>query len=126
MIEVLVVLNFLAVIGIAWILLRKYRSVGDPGLLWLGGALVLWPLVSGVLQYGERLLMDRLAAGEPLGVYPFSIVTQGSLTLGSLAIILSYLHHLAGAVLILVGVAHLYRARSTEPPAAGDADKSRA
>ncbi|MBT4814299.1 MAG: hypothetical protein HON70_01295, partial [Lentisphaerae bacterium] len=86
---VLIVLNCLVVIGIAGILLTKYRSLRDPGLLWLGVALVLWPLVSWVLGSGERLLMDRLAAGKSVGIYPFCLVAQGRLTLVSLTAILS-------------------------------------
>jgi hypothetical protein len=114
LIPVLIALNCFAWIVIAWILLAKYRSVRDSGLLWLAGALVLWPLISNLARYGERILMDRLVAGESVGIYPFSLVAQGTLTLGSLSAILSYSHHLVGAVLILIAVAHLYRNRSTE------------
>lgn len=116
MLEVLTVLHCLVVIGIAWVLRRRWRSTRDPGLLWLGVALVLWPLASGVLGFGERLLMDRLVAGKPVGIHPFGLVAQGRLTLVDLTAILSCLHHLAGGVLVLIGVAHLHTGR----PAGGE------
>ena len=116
MIGVLLALNCLTWVAIVWVLRAKYRLVRDSGLVWLGAALVLWPLVSMLVQAGESMLISQLMVGDPVGIYPFSLVAQGTLTLGDLQAALAYMHRLIGGALVLIAVAHLYRNPSAECP----------
>jgi len=77
MMEVLIVIICGTLIATAWLLISKFRSTRDPGFLWLGLGLIIWPLLSGVLAYGERILVERITAGESLQLFPFSMVSQG-------------------------------------------------
>lgn len=109
MLEVMMVLYYAVVIAIAWVLVAKYRQTRDHGLFWFGGALVIWPLIRTFLVYGEKLMLNRVANGQPTGVFPFSLVEQGKITLGYLSASFSTFHYLVPSVLILVGIVSLYR-----------------
>ncbi len=109
MLEVMTVLYFAVLIAIAWALVAKYRQRHDPGFLWFGGALVIWPLIRTFLVYGEKVMLERVANGQPTGVFPFSLVEQGEITLGYLSASFSTFHLFVPSVLILVGILNLYR-----------------
>lgn len=85
MLEVMTVLYFAVLIAIAWALVAKYRHRCDRGLFWFGGALVIWPLIRTFLVYGEKSMLNRVANGQPTGVFPFSLVEQGTITLSYLS-----------------------------------------
>ena len=107
--------------AIAWALISKYRSTRDPGLLWLGVALVIWPIVSWALSYGDKVMLDRLSSGKPVGISPFSLVQRNVITLGTLMALLSYLKSLVGSALVLVGILNLYKhGRRPESPVAAE------
>ena len=79
-VTVLTVLAALAVVlhfVIAIILVRKYLRTRDVGFVWLGVAVVIWPLVSLLLERGERSLIDRVVHHRVVGFYPFSLVSMG-------------------------------------------------
>jgi hypothetical protein len=69
---------------IAVVLVRKYVRTRDVGLIWLGVAVVVWPLVPPLLGAGERVFIDRLGRHQSVGLYPFSLVARGDMILGSL------------------------------------------
>jgi len=96
-------------LAIATILIRKFLRTRDAGFVWPGVAVVVWPLVSRLLEQGERVLIGHVARGEMTGVYPFSLIERGELTLGSLAACLTLLQQLAGVSLLLVAVLCLSR-----------------
>jgi hypothetical protein len=111
-----VVLHFV----IAIILVRKYLRTRDVGFIWLGVAVVIWPLVCRLLELGERSLIDRVVHHSVVGFYPFSLVVHGQMTLGGLVASLSLFHQLTGTCLLLVAVLYLSKAKNTaEPRAAG-------
>jgi hypothetical protein len=93
-------------------LVRKYWLTRDVGFVWLGVAVVIWPLVSQVLRYGGRVFVDRLGKGEPVGFYPFSLVERGQMSLGDLVIWLSLFGQLIGVSLLLVAVHYLCKPKS--------------
>lgn len=97
-------------IATAVALVRKYAVRQDRGLLWLGGALVVWPLISRLLSYGMVYGVDtcRLPAGCA-NLFPFSLVVQNNITLGELVALHQYIDHIVGASLVLVAVTQLYR-----------------
>ena len=111
-----VVLHFV----IAIILVRKYLRTRDVGFVWLGAAVVIWPLVSRLLELGERSLIDRIAHHRVVGFYPFSLVEHGQMTLGGLVSSLSLFQQLIGICLLLVAVLYLSKTKNTPGlPAAG-------
>ncbi len=79
-----VVLGLAGAVHIAIIvaLVYKYRRTGDRGFLWLGIPLVIGPLLVIPLDYWLRDAVDRLAAGGRVGVFPFTLVEQGKMTMG--------------------------------------------
>ena len=76
---------------VAVILTRKFVRTRDIGLIWLGVAVVVWPLVMRLLERREMILVDRLVHQRPVGFYPFSLVEHGQDTVGGLVILLSFI-----------------------------------
>lgn len=106
--------------AIAIILVRKYLRTRDVGFVWLGVAVIIWPGVSGLLELGERSLIDRVVHHRVVGLYPFSLVEHGQMTLGSLVLSLSLFQQLIGICLLLVAVLYLSNTRNTRDlPTAG-------
>jgi hypothetical protein len=81
MMYVLAALVLLLNLAVAIILVPGYLRTRDVGFIWLGVAVVIWPLVSRMLEAGEHVLVGRVrsAAGE---MFPFSLVASGQITLG--------------------------------------------
>jgi hypothetical protein len=108
MLYILTALSLVLHIAIAVVLVRKYLRTHDIGFVWLGVAVVIWPLVSRLLDHGERLLIDRLVKGQSVGYFPFSLVERGRMTIGGLFTSLDLLHQVVGVGLLLVAVLYLY------------------
>lgn len=94
-------------LAIAVILIQKYRRTHDAGLVWLGIAVVAWPLVSNLFGHGERAAIDWFIKRQPVGFYPFTLVERGVTTLGGLVYGLAVGQRLIGLVLLLVAVWNL-------------------
>jgi len=90
--------------AVAVLLLWKYRIGRDPGFLWLGLPLVLLPVVALPLAFWLQNGVDRLADGGQVSKFPFTLVEQGRLTLGSLLTLLNVLQHVVWGVLSLVAI----------------------
>ncbi len=113
MFEVMYPLNVIAFIGIVYVMVIKYRRTRDRGFIWLGLALVIWPLVAHCLEVGERVLIDRLSEGQTVSLYPFSLVSRGRITIGYLKATLILLHRFIENALILVALVKLHRGKRT-------------
>ena len=74
-------------LAIAAVLLRRYLGSREIGFAWLGMAVVVWPLLSRLLQ----LLIGRLGSG------PFA-------TRGEFLVTLTYAREIVGLVLLFVAV----------------------
>lgn len=111
-----IVLTIVAQLAIIVVLVRTFLRTRDVGFVWLGAAVVVWPLVSGLLDAGGRFLLDDHARGRLVGFFPFSLVERGQMTRGSLVLSLTYFKILVGFVLLLVAVLHLSKTRSTNIP----------
>jgi len=98
--------------AIAVVIVRKYLRTRDVGFVLLGVAVVVWPLVSGLLQHGERVLIDRLAHGRPVGFYPFSLVERREMSAGVLITSLSLTEQIIGGCLLLIAVIYLSRPKA--------------
>jgi hypothetical protein len=99
-------------LAIAIVLLRKYLRTRDIRLIWLGVAVVVWPLVSRLLNVGERVIISRIARHQTVDFYPFSLVEHGQITIGELATSLALSQQLIGVCLLLVAVLYLSKTNS--------------
>jgi len=101
-------------LAIAVVLVRKYMRTHDAGFIWLGIAVVIWPAISSVLSQGERVLVDHLVKHEPIGFFPFTLVENGHISIGSLVATLAATQRLVGVLLLLIAVIYLYRVDSRQ------------
>ena len=99
-------------LAIATVLVRRYLRTREIGFVWLGVAVVLWPLVTQLLNVGERLLVDRMAKGHVVGFFPFSLVESRQMSIGSLLMSLSVSQSLIGVALLLVAVLYISKLNS--------------
>lgn len=104
------------VIALVAALVLKYQRTRDAGFIWLGVAFVVWPIISGMLQNGSRILMNRVARGESTGFYPFSLVQHGQMTVGNLFMLLALLLRLIQIGLLLAAVFYLGRTKRNSEP----------
>jgi len=94
----------LARLAIGVILVRKYSLTRQIGFLWLGAAVVVWPLIQLMLTSIERALLSQYSSGGLKDVYPFSLVAQGQATIGSLIGVFNIVESLIGVGLLLAAV----------------------
>jgi hypothetical protein len=81
-------------VAIAMVLVRKYLRSHDVGFAWLGVAVIVWPLLSQLLQYGVRIVIDRFGSG------PFYAI-------GDLVLTIKYAQQTVSLVLLFVAVRYL-------------------
>ena len=105
--------------AVAVLLVWKYSATRDAGFLWLGAPLVLLPLVALPIALWLQAGVDRLALGQQVNAFPFTLVEQGRLTMGGLLTLLNLLQHLAWGVLSLVAVLALQPRRTKDMAARG-------
>jgi hypothetical protein len=117
------VLNFifLAIIVVLYVasaivLVRKYLRTRDVGFVWLGVAVLIWPLVSSI---GRSFIIGRIAHGHTVGFYPFSLLESGQITVGGFIYWLNLLQHLIGACLLLLAVLYLSEKKTSGREEAG-------
>jgi len=90
--------------AVAVLLVWKFRRTGDAGFLWLGLPLVLLPFAALPLALWLEEGVDRLALGEQINAFPFTLVEQGRLTMGGLLTLLDLAKHVLWGALALVAV----------------------
>jgi hypothetical protein len=105
------------VIGV--VLVRKYSLTRDRGFLWLGVAVVIWPLIAMMLNSAERMLLASFSNGQMAGVYPFTLVAQGQASISGLVSIFAFFENLIGMALLMVAVLMLGKSREGELKRAG-------
>lgn len=99
-------------LAVAWLLISKYCRTGDVGLILLGLPLVVLPIVSLPLTFWLQAGVDRLSYGEHVRVFPFTLVQQKRLTLGSFLTMVNLVEHVVWGVLALAAV-YVLRPRRT-------------
>jgi hypothetical protein len=97
---------------IAMVLVRKYIRTRDAGFIWLGAAVVVWPVVSNLLNQGEHLLVDRIIRHQPVSIFPFNLVERGDIAISSTMAALAWGEQIIGVGLLLVAVLFLSANRS--------------
>ena len=116
MIGVLGATTFVLYFAVAGLLVWKFRRMRDAGFLWLGLPLVLLPMVALPLALWLQAGVDRLALGQQVSIFPFTLVEQGRLTLGGLLTLLNLVEHVVWGVLSLVAVLALQPRRAKVVP----------
>jgi hypothetical protein len=117
MVSVLQWCAFALYIALALALVAKYMRTRDPGFIWLGAAVILWPLCAYWLNRGEATLLDRVIHGQPVGVYPFNLISERRMTVAQFVRLSGSVEQLIGAALLLVAVLFLSRPnREPAPP----------
>lgn len=104
---------FVLYTAVAVLLVSKYQKTNDTGFLWLGLPLVLLPIVAVPLAFWVQIGTDRLALGQHLNHFPFSLVEQGHLTIGRFLTLLNFVEHLVWGILSLLAVLALNRGRKS-------------
>jgi hypothetical protein len=104
MIAILSVTTFILYSVMAVLLVRKYRRTGEAGFLWLGLPLVVLPFAALPLAFWLQEGVDRLELGEQVSIFPFTLVEQGRLTVGSLLTLLNLVEHVVWGLSALVAV----------------------
>jgi hypothetical protein len=113
LVTILAVAALLLHLAIAVILVRKFIQTRDIGFIWLGGAVVIWPLLSRLLDAGQHVLIQRILSHQWTAVYPFTLVERGQMTLGSLVASLALCQQLIGVCLLLIAVLYLSKTRTS-------------
>ena len=106
-------LTLILYLAIAAVLVRKDLRTRDVGFVWLGVAVVIWPVVSRLLEYGERVVIDRLVRGKEVGFYPFTLVERGQISVGGLIELLNLAEQVIGSALLLVAVIYISRTKNS-------------
>jgi hypothetical protein len=91
---------------IAVILVRRYLRTRDIGLIWLGIAVVAWPLISRLIDVGERVSIDR-AMHHQFVIYPFNLISSGQITAGGVVVSVAVVQQLIAVCLLLIAVIYL-------------------
>ena len=105
----LVVLQIGLAVAIIVALIRKYLRTRDVGFVWLGVAAVIWPFASGFLAASLRMLVQRSINGNPVAVYPLSLIGHGELTYGSVLAVFSMTRQVIATGLMLIAILYLHR-----------------
>ena len=95
-------------VAIVILLARKYLRTREVGFIWLGAAVVVWPLVSRLLEAGERVSINRVAHRQAV-IFPFTLVASGQITNGSLVTLFAFVQQLIGTMLVFLAVLYLSR-----------------
>jgi hypothetical protein len=105
---------FVLYLALAAILLRKYKSTGDKGFLWLGTAVVVWPLAANLLSAGAQDLLQRSLHGQLSGVFPFSLVQRKVMSAESLVECVVLVRRMVGLLLLMIASRVLLSAKARE------------
>jgi len=106
--SLVVILN----LALAVVLICKYLRTRDAGFIWLGVAVVIWPLISGMVDRGIGKYFVRLRYNHLPGLYPFSLVERGQMSIGTFFMIISSLQRLIEVALLVVAVLYLRNTKS--------------
>jgi hypothetical protein len=112
LLDALAIAMLVLLVAIAVILVRRYLRTREIGFIWLGAAVVVWPLVSRLLETGERVSIDRALHHQSV-IYPFSMVESGQISIGSLLASLAISQQLIGVCLLLIAVLYLAKLKSS-------------
>jgi hypothetical protein len=98
LIPILAAVTVVFYLAIATVLVRRYLRTREVGFVWLGMAVIVWPLLSSLLGYGQRLFIQRVGSG------PFY-------TIGELVVTIMYGRQIIGLALLFTAVFYLSKTK---------------
>jgi hypothetical protein len=109
----IILLSFIVVLAVALfvVLILKYLRTRDVGFVWLGVVVVIWPVVSNLLNRGEHIGIDRVLSGRSVAFFPFTLIERGETSIGNFVMTLALLHYLVGIGLLFIAVFYLCRTK---------------
>jgi len=107
-------------VAIAAVLFVQYRATREQALLWLGAALVAWPLFSTPFGFVLKGQVDKLFSGaEGVWLWPFTLVARGQMNVSQALVVTRELGHVVWRALMLVAllkISRSLRARGAAEP----------
>ena len=110
-VSVLDVAVIILLLAIAVILVRRYLQTRDIGFIWLGAAVVAWPLICRLFRTAEQISINRALHHQSV-IYPFTLIERGQITIGGLEMSLALSQQLVGVFLLLIAVLYLAKTKS--------------
>lgn len=90
-------------------LVTKYLRTRDAGFVWLGVAVIVWPLASWLLNWGVRVQINSSLRGHRAGFFPFTLIQSGEVTPGEFSMSFTLLDRTISVALLLIAVLVLAR-----------------
>ena len=90
--------------SLTFVLATRYLETRQAGFLWLGAALVLWPIAIQLIDHFSQTARTRLVTGQPVTLFPFSLVAKGHMSLIMMNRWVSGAKQFVGLALAFVGV----------------------
>jgi len=109
MMKIIIGLRLILLLTIAVLLFFRFKKEKDAAYLWFFAGFTICPIFSFVLNFAQKNFFDKLAQGEKVGLFPFSLVSEGRITVGELSFVLNSLENLLFLGVLLVGFAKLRR-----------------
>lgn len=100
MVAMLAGLNAVLVIGLAVVLMRRFRTTGNSGYLVLAVPLVLWPFIGRLLRSMLQSQIDRRIAGETMS-WPLSSFNES--TVGEMVAGVAHFVGIIETTLVILG-----------------------
>ncbi len=116
--QALAVLSMVLYAAVLVAVVVGYVRTRNSGFVWLGVAIVVWPLAWSLLTRTViRPEIDQLSMGRPARIFPFTLVERGRMTLGMLVMVQAYVARIGRYALILIAVVKLaaWRRESQRP-----------
>ena len=99
--------RILLIAVIAVIFAIHYKKSRQQAFLWLAVPLVVFPLVGLAISYFYQVSIDKVIAGNPNVIYPFTLVNEGRISIGELISITNWMRrtfYLLGEILVIIGL----------------------
>jgi hypothetical protein len=110
--SVVMVIYGLILVALGVLLIQRYVATRNVGFLILAIALVAWPVLMMPLDLYIKAQLDASATGGDVR-YPFTLITEGRRTAGTVVATVGYVRESARLLLALLGFAMLVRSSSS-------------
>jgi hypothetical protein len=100
---------FVLYLALASVLIRKYKSTGDVGFLWLGVAIILWPIASNVIVGWSGHALMQHALSNHHSAKPNGLSKSGAAFASDVSALLDLLQRAVELVLVMFAVRFLYK-----------------
>ncbi|HEY1810244.1 MAG TPA: hypothetical protein VGG42_16900 [Acidobacteriaceae bacterium] len=96
----------------AVLLVWTWARTREKAFAWLGVAVVIWPLLSHIIDRASLIAVRGSWHGQAVKYFPYDLARRGTISMYSLVQIISRLEQLIGAALVLTAVFYLCRMKT--------------